>query len=121
MAVSVSKPGLLLRVEGATVLIGAVALYFQQGGGWLLFVVLLLAPDLSALGYLAGPGVGSVCYNLVHTYAGPAAVIAAGLLAGAALPVWIGLIWTAHIGMDRMLGFGLKYPTVFQDTHLNRV
>jgi hypothetical protein len=26
-----------------------------------------------------------------------------------------------HIGMDRALGFGLKYETDFKDTHLGRV
>ncbi len=116
-----SLPGILLRLEGLTVLLGAIALYANQGGDWLLFVLLLLAPDLSMAGYLANTRIGSITYNIVHTYALPAALVAL-VLAGQWTPgVQLGLIWFAHIGMDRTLGFGLKYPTAFKDSHLQRV
>ena len=82
----------------------------------------LLAPDVSLAGYLAGPRVGAVTYNLAHTYAFPVALAAGCLLAGEpGLPVQIALIWAAHIGIDRVLGLGLKYPTAFKDTHLGRI
>jgi hypothetical protein len=86
------------------------------------FLVFLLAPDVSLAGYLAGPRVGAVTYNLAHTYAFPVALAAGCLLAGEpGLPVQIALIWAAHIGIDRVLGLGLKYPTAFKDTHLGRI
>jgi hypothetical protein len=110
-----------LRVEGLAFLAGAAALYAQMGAGWLLFAVLFLAPDLSMLGYLAGPRVGAFAYNLAHTYATYLALAGIGLWLGPPLLVALGLIGVAHIGFDRALGYGLKLPTAFQDTHLGRI
>ena len=114
-------PARLLRLEGLAVAAGAVALYVDSGFGWLLFVVLVLAPDLSALGYLAGKRAGALTYDLAHTYVGPAAVGVGGVLAGSDLATQLALIWLTHIGADRLLGYGLKYPSAFKDTHLQRV
>ena len=114
-------PRRLLHVEGLVVLVGAIALYFDSGYGWLALVVLFLAPDLSMLGYLAGPRVGALAYDVVHTYALPVALGVAGVLAGSDTAIQLALIWLAHIGLDRMLGYGLKYPSGFKDTHLQRV
>ncbi len=114
-------PSVLLRLEGAAVFIAAVVLYFDAGFGWLLLVVLFLAPDLSAVGYLAGPRVGAASYDVVHTYALPVALGTAGVVTGSDLATQLALIWVAHIGIDRAIGYGLKYPTGFRDTHLQRV
>jgi hypothetical protein len=103
------------------VLIGALGLYFDAGYGWLLLVVLFLAPDLSMLGYAAGPRIGTLAYDVVHTYVGPIALGVMGVLGGSELAIQLALIWTAHIGLDRLLGYGLKYPTGFKDTHMQRV
>jgi hypothetical protein len=115
------RPAALLRVEGVALLVLSVLLYRVNGGGWLMFGVLLLAPDLSMLGYLAGPQVGAAIYNTFHTYAMPAAVGALGVIFASPLTVAVALIWFAHIGMDRTVGYGLKYPSSFKDTHLERV
>ena len=114
-------PGLLLRLEGAAVLAGSLVLYFDQGYGWLALVVLVLAPDLAAVGYAAGPKVGAVAYDTTHTEALPIALGVGGVVATEATLVQVALIWLAHIGADRLLGYGLKYPTAFGDTHLQRV
>jgi hypothetical protein len=114
-------PAAMLRGEGATMLAGSVLLYWTGGGSWWLFALLLLAPDLSMLGYLAGPRVGAVAYNVFHSYPLPAALGLVGLFVGVPLAVSVALVWFAHIGMDRLLGYGLKYPTDFKDTHLQRV
>jgi hypothetical protein len=114
-------PARLLRLEGLAVAAGALVLYFQQGFGWLLLVVLILVPDISALGYLAGKRVGALTYDLAHTYVGPVALGVGGVVAGSDLAVQLALIWLSHIGADRLLGYGLKYPTDFKDTHLQRV
>jgi hypothetical protein len=114
-------PRILLHVEGAVVAGAALALYFHAGYPWWLLVVLALAPDLAAVGYLAGPRVGAAAYDLAHTYAIPVVLATAGVIAGSDLPVELGLIWFVHIGVDRALGYGLKYPTGFKDTHLQRV
>ncbi len=116
-----ARPSVLLRIEGATVLAGSVLLYWLNGGSWWLFALLLLAPDLAMLGYLAGPRVGAVAYNVFHSYPLPAALGLVGLFVGAPLAVSVALVWFAHIGMDGLAGYGLKYPTAFGDTHLGRV
>ena len=115
------RPATLLRAEGVALLALSVLLYWANGGSWLLFGVLLLAPDLSMLGYLAGPKVGALLYNAFHTYAVPAVVGALGMIFASPLAIAVALIWFAHIGMDRTVGYGLKYPTSFKDTHLGRV
>jgi hypothetical protein len=116
-----ARPSALLRIEGATVLAGSVLLYWLHGGSWWLFALLLLAPDASMLGYFGGPRVGAAVYNAFHSYPLPAALAAFGLLGGSPLAVSLALVWFAHIGMDGLAGYGLKYPTAFGDTHLGRV
>ncbi|MBA2694130.1 MAG: DUF4260 domain-containing protein [Rubrobacter sp.] len=113
--------GATLRVEGGALFLASVALYGANGGGWLLFVVLLLAPDLSMLGYLAGVRTGAAVYNVFHAYPLPAALALYGVFTSGGVALSLALIWLAHIGVDRMVGYGLKYPTDFKDTHLNRV
>jgi hypothetical protein len=115
------EPRTFLRLEGLAVFALAVAAYFWLGGPLWLFLLLALAPDLSMLGYLAGPVVGSRTYNLVHTYVGPVGLAAVGVLQGVELAILVGLVWTAHIGADRALTYGLKYPSGFKDTHLGRL
>jgi hypothetical protein len=116
-----SMPALLLRAEGAAAAFAAIAFYIHIGGSGLLFVLLILAPDLSALGYIKNPVVGSVVYNTVHTYAMPIILAVIALAVGSQLALSIALIWFTHIGIDRLMGFGLKYPTQFKDTHLQHV
>jgi hypothetical protein len=114
-------PSVLLRVEGLAVAAGALALYFHLGFGWVLLVVLALAPDLSAIGYALGPRVGAVAYDVAHCEALPVALGVGGVLAGSERPIQLALVWLTHIGVGRAVGYGLKYPTAFKDTHLQRV
>ena len=117
----VSVPKLLLHIEGATILAVSALLYGQSGGRWLLFALLILVPDLSMMGYLAGNSIGAIVYNVVHSYPLPAALAVYGWLSGNPLALQLALIWFAHIGGDRLVGYGLKYPSAFKDTHLGRV
>jgi hypothetical protein len=110
-----------LRLENLAVFFLSTILYAWLGHAWLLFIGLFLAPDLSFLGYLVGPRVGSHVYNLAHNYAAPIAIGVLGILGERSILVAIGLIWTAHIGLDRALGYGLKYPDGFGNTHLGRL
>ena len=114
-------PRILLRAEGAAIFALSLLVYAKVGPSWLYFVVLVLAPDLSLLGYLVGARTGAVVYNAVHTLIGPLAVIAAGFVLPAYDLFWLALIWTAHIGFDRMVGYGLKYGAGFRYTHLGPI
>jgi len=115
------KPRWILHLEGAIIFVAA--LYFYNAGRyhWWLFALLFLAPDLFMVGYLINAKFGAALYNLVHTLTGPLllAVLALVLSTRAFIPY--ALIWLAHIGVDRALGYGLKYPTFFKDTHLQHV
>ena len=111
----------LLRLEGAVLLGLSILLYARLDRSWWLFVLLLLAPDVGMLGYVRGTRVGAVAYNLFHTYAAPAALAAIGIVAEDHLLIALSLIWFAHIGLDRALGYGLKYPEGFEHTHLGRI
>jgi Domain of unknown function (DUF4260) len=116
-----TKPRWLLHVEGAAILFVTIILFAQGHFHWWLYALLLLAPDLFMLGYLANAQVGSAMYNLAHTLTVPLALLAVGLVMPAPQVFPYGLIWLSHIGLDRMLGYGLKYPTRFKDTHLQHV
>lgn len=114
-------PTRLLRVEGLVAFVAATAAFAWIGGSIWLYVVLALAPDLAMLGYLAGPRVGAGVYNLAHTFTAPALLGGLGLVSGTPLVVLVALVWIAHVGADRLVGYGLKYPTAFGDTHLDRL
>jgi hypothetical protein len=111
----------LLRLEGLALLAGALLLYARQGDSWLLFAGLFLLPDLSFAGYLVGPRVGAAAYNVAHSTLGPLGLAAAAIAGGLGLPFTLALIWLAHVGFDRALGYGLKYASGFGDTHLGRI
>lgn len=118
---ALSLPRVLLHLEGAAVFIAAVAVYFLLGLPLWAFLVFLLAPDLSAVGYLFGTRNGSIVYNLAHTIVWPVMLGVLGWWLGWSWAAPVSLIWLAHIGMDRMVGYGLKYPDAFKHTHLDEV
>jgi Domain of unknown function (DUF4260) len=112
----------LLRLEGLAVALLTAALYARSGASWWLFAALWILPDLSMLGYLISPCRGARVYNAFHTYLLPALLALGALLLHARGPlVPVALIWTNHIGIDRMLGYGLKYAEGFSFTHLGRI
>jgi hypothetical protein len=113
---------ILLRLEGLGLLVLAMMLYASSGLPWLAFAILFLVPDLSFLGYLAGPRAGAVIYNLAHDTLGPLLLVIGGyFFAAHSYVLAVALIWLAHIGMDRALGYGLKYSAGFSFTHLGRI
>jgi len=116
-----AKPGVLLRVEGVATFAVSLFLYHFIGASWFLFVALFFWPDVFMLGYLADVKLGTRVYNLVHAEALPIALAGVSLGLDWGRAIAFALIWLAHIGFDRALGYGLKYPTFFKDTHLQRV
>ena len=100
---------------------GMTLLYGLWEGSWWVYAILFLAPDLSFAAYLAGPKVGAIVYNAAHSYLAPVALMTAGLAMASPLTLSIAMIWLAHIGIDRALGYGLKYQTGFAFTHLGKI
>ncbi len=111
-------PLILLKLEGAAVLIFACVFYAHAGNSWWLFALLILLPDITMLGYFINSRIGAHIYNSGHTYIVPSIVGILGYLLASPLCISVFLIWIAHIGFDRMLGYGLKYEIRFGDTHL---
>jgi hypothetical protein len=112
----------LLRLEGLAVAGVSALLYARTGAHWWFFAALWLLPDLSMLGYLVSPCIGARVYNACHNYVPPAVLaLCAVVLRAHGLLLPIALIWANHIGIDRMLGYGLKYAEGFGWTHLGRL
>lgn len=110
-----------LRIEGAAAFAAGLALFGANGGSWLLLIPMLLLPDVSAVGYLAGPRTGAFTYNLAHTWAPGLATLGLGVLTGSTAIRIAAAVLIAHVGVDRAAGYGLKLPSSFQDTHLGRI
>ena len=112
----------LLKLEEIAIFVGTLlAFYGSVPFPWWLFVILLVAPDLGALGYLAGPRVGACSYNLAHHRGIAVALYFLGIYLEQPMLIWAGLIIFLHSTLDRALGFGLKYPDSFQNTHLGTI
>lgn len=112
---------LFLRLEGLAATALSAAFYARTGASWWLFAGLWLMPDLSMLGYLGGPKMGARIYNAIHSYVTPATLAVTALLLGSPALLPYALIWMNHIGMDRLMGYGLKYPAGFKFTHLGKL
>jgi hypothetical protein len=110
-----------LRAEGIAALVGGFFAWLAIHGVWPWFLVFLLVPDVSAIGYLGGRHLGAITYNIAHNWFTGGAVLGLGLLLAFPALTMAGIILVAHTGLDRILGYGLKYPTSFQDTHLGRI
>ena len=111
----------LLRWEGVALFVGPTLFYLVSGAPWSLYGLLFFAPDLSMLAYLAGPRLGAFVYNALHATIGPLMLVLVGLALAEPICGSISLIWLAHIGLDRALGYGLKYVAGFRITHLGRI
>ena len=110
-----------LRAEGAAAFAAGLAGFLFLGLPWWAFALLLIVPDVSMVGYLRGPRVGAILYNVVHDLATGVVVAGVGLAIGSVPVAAAGAVLVAHSGMDRMAGYGLKFPDAFRNTHLGRI
>ena len=110
------------RLEGLALALVCVTSYGTLGESWALFAAFILVPDISMLGYVAGPRIGALTYNLAHNWVLVVLWLGiAWILDGGSFALSLPLILGTHIGIDRALGYGLKLPTGFRDTHLGRI
>ncbi len=116
-----TRPALLLRVEEACLLIITVLAYAHFHFSWVLFAVLFLAPDLFMAGYLINPRAGAAIYNLGHVLFVPLTLFVVAYGMNRRLLMAVAILWAGHIAFDRLLGYGLKYPVRFPDTHLQHL
>lgn len=112
------KPKAFLRLDGLVLFAGALILFNSTQQNWWWVPVLLFAPDIFMVGYLRSTKLGALLYNVGHSYLLPALLAIYAWQSERPLSLAIGLIWFAHIGMDRCIGYGLKYDDDFKHTHL---
>lgn len=115
-----NMPILFQRIEGGAILLAFTFIYWLLGLDTWLFLLLFFSFDVSLLGYVINPRVGAISYNTVHSFVGPSVLIAAGLYTSSLPAAAFALIWFAHLGFDRMIGFGLMYPDEFGNSHLGK-
>ena len=109
------------RLEGGFLLALALYGFSQSDWSWWWFALLFLVPDVSMVGYLQNPRAGAFSYNLGHTFLFPGFILGWYLLGGPLAALALGSIWLAHIGFDRLLGYGLKFADAFTSTHLGEI
>jgi len=110
-----------LRAEGILAFAWGAVIWILLDQPLPLFLAGLLVPDISMLGYLRGPHAGAIAYNVVHNWATAGLVLLLALAVQSGPLLLVGAVLLAHVGIDRALGYGLKYPTGFGDTHLGRI
>ena len=112
---------IILRAEQLAISAAGIVLWLINGGPpWLLIPMWLLV-DLSMVGYLGGPRLGSITYNAAHNLVLPVVLLGIGIWIGIGWMLLAGAVFITHVGLDRALGYGLKLPTDFRDTHLGRI
>ncbi len=116
-----NNPKIFLILESASILIASIIIFLYLKGNILFYLLLILAPDIFMIGYMKDSKIGSLIYNLGHFYLLPIILTLFGLLFNTVLLQQMSLIWIGHISLDRALGYGLKYPTNFKDTHLQHL
>jgi hypothetical protein len=109
------------RLEGLAIFFIATFVFFQSDFSWLAYILLLFAFDISMIGYVVNTRVGAYVYNFGHSFIVPALLVAAYTLTDSRLALGLACLWFAHIGIDRALGYGLKFTSGFQHTHLGKI
>jgi len=116
-----TRPVMYQRVEAAVIGVAAFLIFVHLHYHVVWFFVFLLSVDISILGYLINKRIGALIYNIGHSFIVPPILLAIGIMDGSRLLVAVALVWIAHIGLDRALGYGLKLSSGFKDTHLGRI
>lgn len=111
----------LLKFEALAIFLTCLYFYRQLNASWLFFVLLWLLPDISMIGYLRNGRIGAFIYNFAHNYILGLLIIFLGLSQDNNFVASLGVILISHIGLDRFLGYGLKYPSGFKDTHIQKL
>lgn len=112
-------PNLAQRLEGLAIFVATIVLFAHNGCSWWVYAIAVAAPDIAIAGYAFGTRIGATIYNTVHLFVWPVALGTFSFLQGRATLVGVALAWASHIGIDRALGFGLKFADDFKHTHLS--
>ena len=108
----------LLKLEELFIFGLSIFLFSRLTYAWWVYPALFFTPDLSMLGYLISPQAGAATYNFIHVKALGIGIFLIGAILGIQPLQLTGIILFGHSSMDRVMGYGLKYPDSFKHTHL---
>lgn len=111
----------ILKVEELLMFVLGIFLFSQLDFRWWWFLVLILTPDFSMLGYMFNPKIGAYAYNIVHHKGVAIALYLLGIYLQNEILQLTGIILFAHASMDRIMGYGLKHTDSFNNTHLGKI
>ncbi len=109
------------RIESGVIFVSSLYLYLFLDFNLIVFGLLLFVFDFFMIGYLFNSKVGAYVYNLGHSMIFPPMLFLIGYVTDTRIIIGFSLIWFAHIGLDRLLGYGLKFTSDFKDTHLGHI
>jgi hypothetical protein len=112
-----SNTRIFLILESTVIFLGSLLIYLFIGGNWIIFIILLFSPDI----FIKNSRIGSIIYNIGHIHVWAIILILIGILIDLDILILLGLIWISHISIDRAMGYGLKYPSDFKDTHMQKI
>ena len=108
----------IIKLEEAAMFgICVFALYLLHAE-WYWYLLILIGPDISMIGYFLGSHVGAGIYNIFHHKGFAIFIFFIGLYTDT--PIWeiVGVVLFGHSSLDRMFGYGLKLNRGFKYTHL---
>ncbi|MEX3745580.1 DUF4260 domain-containing protein [Lysinibacillus xylanilyticus] len=111
----------IISLEYVIAFLVTVFFYWHFDFSFVYFVLFLLLPDVSMLGYMVNTKVGALFYNIGHSLVMPAILLVLGFVTVSTPLLMVSIIWLAHIFLDRALGYGLKYEEAFTKTHLQQI
>jgi hypothetical protein len=113
---------LVLKLEEFAMFTGCIVLLYLSDAEWWWYLLLMIGPDISMLGYLAGNKIGAWSYNLFHHKAIAVIIFILGVwILNINWIMLIGIVLFGHSSMDRFFGYGLKYENGFKFTHLGEI
>ena len=111
----------LIRLEELFLFLLSIFLFAQLDYAWWWYPILFLVPDIGMVGYVANPRVGAITYDLFHHKAIAVMAYVTGDFLGSHVLQLAGVIMLGHSSLDRVFGYGLKFPDSFKHTHLGQL
>ncbi len=111
----------VLKLEEFGMFIFSFLMFYNLDVSWWWFIILILTPDISMVGYIWGVRIGALIYNLFHHKGIAILLIIIGYYFDEKITMMAGIILFGHSSMDRIFGYGLKYKKGFKFTHLGKI
>lgn len=111
----------LIKLEDLGFFLLSLYFYSQTGHSWWLYALLILLPDIGMVGYAVNKNLGAIIYNIFHHRGLAVLLLLFGWVSISEYVALAGIILLSHASLDRVFGYGLKYPDDFKHTHMQEV